>query len=218
MYKVTVGISCYKQKEWLYRCLRSLASQTFSHDDFEVVIVNDDPGISLRDVCELMSDVLNIKLLENDKNMGLPHSLNKILKHARGQYFVRVDSDDYVSEHFLYMLHTFISMNKSYHAVCCDYKKVDKVGQTIDFFSNRIDPIACGTMFTYEALCDIGFYDENFKMREGHDLIKRFKQKYELAYLEVPLYRYRIHGNNRTDNLEQIKKYDKKLNMSEENE
>ena len=216
MYKVTVGISCYKQKEWLYRCLRSLGSQTFDHNDFEVIIVNDEPSTSLMDICELMSDKLNIKLIENEKNMGLPCSLNKILKNARGPYFVRVDSDDYVSKHFLYMLYTFISMNKDYQAVCCDYKKVDKIGQTIDFFSNRVDPIACGTMFTYESLCDIGFYDEEFKMREGHDLMNRFKQKYDLGYLEVPLYRYRIHGSNRTSDVETVNKYDNKLKEAKE--
>ena len=40
MYKVTVGICCYKQKDWLYRSLRSLASQTMSKEEYEVVVDN----------------------------------------------------------------------------------------------------------------------------------------------------------------------------------
>ena len=214
MYKITVGISCYKQKEWLYRCLRSLADQTISHDDFEVIIVDDDPSTDLRDVCSLMGDVLNIKLIENEKNLGLPASLNEILRNARGQYFVRVDSDDYVSRHFLYMLLTYIAMNREYQAVSCDYKRVNEIGETIGRFSSKDDPIACGTMFTYESLCSVGFYDEEYKMREGHDLMSRFKERYKLAHLAVPLYRYRIHKNNRTSDVEEVTLYDKKLEQS----
>ena len=106
MYKVTVGICCYKQKEWLYRCLRSLSKQTISKNDFEVVVVNDDPNDNLEEVCEPLRDHLNIRLINNKKNLGLPGSLNMVLKNALGKYFVRVDSDDYVSKHFLYFLST----------------------------------------------------------------------------------------------------------------
>ena len=50
MYQVTVGICCYKQKKWLHRCLRSLCSQTFDKNQFEVIIVNDDPSDCLDDI------------------------------------------------------------------------------------------------------------------------------------------------------------------------
>ena len=66
-------------------------------------------------------------------------------------------------------------------------------------------------MFTYESLCEIGFYDENFKMREGHDLLSRFNKSYKIYNLPVPLYKYRMHENNRTNNTTEVKKYDKKL-------
>ena len=99
MYKVTVGICCYKQKKWLHRCLRSLASQKLSKENFEVIVVNDDPEEDISDICNnsIFSEVLNIRLIENKKNLGLPSSLNKILSNSLGRYFVRVDSDDYVS-------------------------------------------------------------------------------------------------------------------------
>ena len=67
-------------------------------------------------------------------------------------------------------------------------------------------------MFTYESLSEINFYDENFRMREGHDLIKRFLKKFSMLHLPISLYRYRMHGENRTNNLEELKIYDKALN------
>lgn len=206
--KVTVGISCYKQKKWLYRCLRSLENQTLPKDEFEVVIVNDEPEESLEDVCEIVKDRINVRIIKNPTNLGLPSSLNKILKTARGRYFVRVDSDDYVSSHFLQTLSLILDLNRTYQAVSCDYSKVNEVGTPIKVCSYQEEPIACGIMFTYESLCDINFYDENFKMREGHDLIERFSNRFKIFHLPVSLYRYRMHEHNRTNNSEELKIYD----------
>jgi glycosyltransferase involved in cell wall biosynthesis len=210
MYKVTVGVCCYQQKEWLYRCLRSLASQTFPRQDFEVVIVNDDPDEDLRDVCDSFETdgLLNLRLINNAQNLGLPASLNRILSAALGQYFVRVDADDYVSRHFLYILSLFLDMNREYQAVTCDYRKVDEVGRPVSTHRFLDDPLACGVMFTYESLCNLRFYNKDFKMREGHELLKRFTEKYKICHLPFSLYRYRIHENNRTKDHATIAEYD----------
>jgi len=215
MYKITVGICCYKQKEWLYRCLRSLVSQTMDKDEFEVIVVNDGSEEKLEDVCELMQEHLNIKLINNEKNVGLPSSLNKILKNSLGRYFVRVDCDDYVSKYFLHILALFLDMNRNLQATFCDYLKVNAVGNTIGRCDAQKEPIACGVMMTYESLCNIDFYNESFKMREGHELMKRFKEKYRIHHVKLPLYRYRIHENNRTRNEDELKKYDQKLGAAE---
>jgi len=220
MYKITVGICCYKQKKWLYRCLRSLSKQTVSKDDFEVIIVNDDPEEQLEDVCMPLENYLNIKLINNAENIGLPGSLNTVLKNSLGKYFVRIDSDDYVSKHFLYMLSTFLDMNsgprvmgdgQSYQAAACDYFKVDNAGNILSRHMSSKEPIACGIMFTYESLCSIGFYNEEFKMREGHELLTRYKEKYNLYNLLMPLYKYRMHGDNRTNDKQEVQKYDNRL-------
>lgn len=220
MYRITVGISCYKQKRWLHRCLRSLVNQTISKDKFEVVLVNDDPEERLEDVSSIFSEHLNIRLINNENNVGLPASLNKILHNSLGQYFVRVDSDDYVSKHFLYTLSNFLDMNSgprimntdtNYQAVACDYFKVDNTGQLISRHSSEKEFIACGIMFTYESLCDIGFYDEKYRMREGHEMMKRFQEKYKIYNLPMPLYKYRIHDENRTKDLKTVQSFDNML-------
>ena len=223
MFKITVGICCYKQGEWLHRCLRSLSDQTIDKSLFEVVIVNDDPAERLDCICETFEEHLNIRIINNPSNIGLPGSLNKILKSALGKYFVRVDCDDYVSRDFLYMLSTFLEQNLAaspkadnidtdYQAVACDYFKVSKTGTVISRHNWEHEPVACGIMFTYESLCNVGFYDENFKMREGHNLLQRYKEDgYMLYNLPVPLYKYRVHDTNRTKNKKEVEKYDKKL-------
>ena len=41
--------------------------------------------------------------------------------------------------------------------------------------------------------------------------MKRFKSRFKLAYLELPLYKYRMHENNRTKNKDKLKIFDEKL-------
>ena len=66
-------------------------------------------------------------------------------------------------------------------------------------------------MFRRECLFDLGLYDTKFKMREGHELMKRFEKKFRLAFLELPLYKYRIHTNNRTKDKKKLRYFDKIL-------
>ena len=208
MYKISVGISVYKQSKWLYRCLRSLAAQLIDKNDYEVIIVNDDPDESIDEICNSLDDIININLIENEENIGLPSSLNKILKVARGRYFVRVDSDDYVSSHFLYALSLILDLNRDFQAVSSDYNKVDSVGNLKSIHKWQNEPIACGVMFTYESLCEVGFYNARFKMREGHELMERYLKIFNLFNLPLPLYRYRIHEKNRTKNTKELSKFD----------
>ena len=46
-------------------------------------------------------------------------------------------------------------------------------------------------------------------MMEDKDLMIRFKKKFYIGYLEVPLYRYTIHKGNMTKNKNLKKKYNK---------
>jgi glycosyltransferase involved in cell wall biosynthesis len=213
---VTVCICNFKQKKWLYRCLKSLANQTLDKDEFEVIVINDDIDEDVSDVTSKMSDLLNIRLFNNQRNMGLPASLNVALENTRGRYFIRVDADDYISKHTLYILSTFLDMNRDYQAIACDYVVVDDIGRVIQKKKSIEEPIACGIMFSYESLCDVGFYNEFFKMREGHELLKRFREKHAIFNMPLPFYRYRRHSANRTLDNEQVKKYDNILEKENE--
>ena len=159
-------------------------------------------------------------MINNGKNLGLPTSLNKILKASMSRYFVRVDCDDYVSSHFLSTLSNFLYYNSgprvmntecNYQAVACDYFKVNETAELLSRHSAEEEFLANGIMYTYESLANLGFYNEDFKMREGHELDKRFKEKYKIYYLRMPLYRYRMHPQNRTNNKSETDKYDNKL-------
>lgn len=197
---VTVIVAVYNQEKFIGRCIRSLLAQNFPRNDFEIIVVDDGSEDNTGYALELFSG--DITIIKNKKNKGLPASLNKALKKTKSEFFIRVDSDDFVSRNFLLHIHAFISLNNHMHAVACDYNLVDDEENVIERKDCMQDPIACGIMFRTKQIIEIGGYDKNFLVHEERDLRYRFLKKYSISQLAMPLYRYRRHENNITNNKE----------------
>lgn len=210
---ISVIVCSYNHAKWIERCIRSISHQIHvNQTDYEILLVDDGSQDNTAEVLQNLEIVKNLRIIRNEENMGLPKSLNKAIRKARGRYIIRVDSDDYIARETLYFMKFYMDKNHDYQAVACDYVMVssdEEVGTRKDAMK---DEIACGIMYRKESLFDIGLYDEEFRMREGHDLRKRFLSKYKMAHLDLPFYKYRDHENNRTKNLEEVSKFDNKLN------
>ena len=141
----------------------------------------------------------------------MPASINKAINISKGKYVVRIDADDWVSRDFLKLLHAFLINNVYMDAVACDYNLVDNNEKVIERKNCFSDPIACGIMFKKKHLMEIGLYDENFHCHEERDLRIRFEKKFKIFRLELPLYRYRKHDKNMTNNKKFIEEYNNKL-------
>ena len=112
---------------------------------------------------------------------------------------MRVDGDDFVSRNFLLYLHGFVSQNSHMDAVACDYNLVDDGGVLIRRVNCMENPIGCGIIFRTDDIVDVGLYDEHFLRQEERDLRIRFLKKHTIHRLEMPLYRYRRHDGNITN-------------------
>lgn len=192
--QVSVIVTSYNQQLYIGRCIRSLLKQTLKHEDYEIIVINDASEDSTSQVLETFKK--DIIYIENDKNLGLPKSLNKGIKKARGQFIIRVDADDYVHWDYLKILSMFLQLNHDIDAVCCDYILVDNDQNNLGQMDSVENPIGCGIMFRIKDLIDIGLYDENFVAREEEDLRIRFEKKYSITRVKLPLYRYRQHEKN----------------------
>lgn len=209
---ISVIVCTYNHDKWIERCLRSLLNQEhMEEDDFEVILVDDCSEDSTKSVLQKFKKEKNLKIIFNDQNMGLPSSINKAMQDSSGRYLVRVDSDDYVQRSFLYHMKFFLDFNRFYQAVCVDYLRVDENEEVLSRGNGIKDEIACGVMFRRECLFDIGLYNEDYSMREGHDLRRRFLKKFSIGHLELPLYKYRDHSENRTKKLDDLEKFNSKL-------
>lgn len=214
MIEVSVLIATYNQDKYIGRCLRSLLNQTLPSYLYEIIVINDGSNDNTAYALDLFKkpNDESLRIITNDKNLGLPASLNLGIKAAVGKYIVRVDSDDYVNQNFLSTLSFFLDIYKDAGAVACDYILVDQSEETIDIVDAEKNPIACGIMFRKEKLVDIGMYDEKFKCHEDRDLRIRFTKNYKISNLNLPLYRYRKHKKNMTNDTEFLETFEKLLN------
>tara|TARA_B100000945_G_scaffold7482_1_gene6121 strand:- start:2546 stop:3205 length:660 start_codon:yes stop_codon:yes gene_type:complete len=209
MNKVSVIIPVYNHEKYIARCLRSITSQSLNKNDYEIIVVDD--GSTDKTAKAIKPFLREIKLIKNKKNKGLPNALNQGIKKSRSKYIVRLDADDYVNQEFLKFLYLYIQNNEKMHAVACDYYLVDDSEKVISKQNCQKKPIACGIIFKTQNLIDLGLYDEEFLLYEDIDFRKRFKTKFNIHRIPIPLYRYRRHENNITNNKFNQKKFMKKF-------
>jgi glycosyltransferase involved in cell wall biosynthesis len=210
--ETVVVLPTYNQAPYLDRCIRSLLAQS-QYTDYEIICINDGSTDETTSILEKYSK--QITILENTINCGLPFSINRVIKESSSRFIVRVDSDDYVSRHFLRILTLALQLNNELDAVACDYEVFDSKG-TISISNIEKSPIACGIMFRRDHLWEVGLYDETFKIHEDKELMTRFEKKYKVTRIPIPLYRYRKHNNNLTNDIAAGGEYLKRLKTSAE--
>ncbi len=79
-------------EEYLHQAVKSILEQDFT--DFEFIIIDDHS--TLYRVEDLLAGYADdrIRIIDNDRNLGLALSLNKGIESSSGVYIARMDSDD----------------------------------------------------------------------------------------------------------------------------
>ena len=211
--KISVIVAAFNQERFIGRCLRSLLNQSIPHEHYEIIVINDGSSDLTRYALELFCDPKNsvVRVITNETNLGLPASLNKGIAVARAPYLVRVDADDFVNKNFLNFLHYYLETNPKADAVACDYLLVNDAENVIERSDCIASPIACGIMFRKDQIIEIGLYDEDFRYQEDRDFRIRFDKKYIVSQLAIPLYRYRRHHNNITNDVLEMDRFKRQL-------
>jgi glycosyltransferase involved in cell wall biosynthesis len=206
--QISVIVPAFNEERFIGRALRSIIGQAYV-EEFEIIAVNDASTDRTAFALDLFKE--EITILHNEKQLGLPGSLNRAIRAARGKYIVRVDADDYVTRDYLYLLQRFLEANTYMDAIACDYVVVDDAENVIERCNCMERPIGCGIMFRSDHLIEIGLYDDAQLMHEDRDLRVRFLEKYNIARVELPLYRYRRHPDNMTNDRSAWNHYEERL-------
>ncbi|MCX5751937.1 MAG: glycosyltransferase [Candidatus Saganbacteria bacterium] len=91
--KLSVYIPNYNYGHYLKECLEAVFSQSLSPD--EVIVVDDaSTDNSITVVESFMQKYPNLRLLKNEKNLGVAYSMNKGVAASSGDYIVGTASDD----------------------------------------------------------------------------------------------------------------------------
>lgn len=123
---VSVVMSIYNETEKeIQESINSILRQSFN--DFEFIIVLDNPN---RDFCFLgnfLKNDLRIKVIENESNLGLALSMNKAIGASKGKYIVRMDADDVSKTTRIEKQLQAISNNR-FDVVCSLFEYIDENG------------------------------------------------------------------------------------------
>ncbi|MDC7783894.1 glycosyltransferase family 2 protein [Priestia megaterium] len=137
---VSVIMSTYDEDVKLVaESIDSILNQTYTNLEF--IIVLDNPNnISLRNLLISYTDP-RIKLLFNEKNIGLVKSLNYALGHCKGTYIARMDADDISKKERLEIQKKYLEEN-NIDFVFTDVAYIDETGNKLFESRNRaLNPI-----------------------------------------------------------------------------
>ena len=105
--KVTIGIPVYNAEDYIERCLLSTMKQTFQ--DIEILLVDDCGKDHSIDIAERIAKEYphgnRIRIVRHEKNMGVAHARNTIIREAKGKYLFFMDSDDEITENAVALLY-----------------------------------------------------------------------------------------------------------------
>lgn len=113
--KISVVIPTYKPKNYIWECLDSFCSQTFSKEDFEIIIVlngcNEPWRSEIEKYIQVNMNDMHIKFIQTDRP-GVSYARNIALDYIQGEYVTFIDDDDYVSANYLQELYRCSSIEQ----------------------------------------------------------------------------------------------------------
>ena len=194
---VSLIITAHNYDRYVERAIRSALDQSLRNDEFEILVINDASTDRTEEILENYADL--VRCFNLKENLGLSAARNFGIRKALGQFVMFLDADDYIHKDLLKITKLFLEENNSLDSVSVDYWLVDDRGSRLRHANASKEPIACGILFRKDFLFDIGLYDESFVAREEEDLRIRWEKRFGVHNLSIPLYRYRMHENNLTN-------------------
>lgn len=192
--KVTVLMSVYNGEKYLRQAVDSILNQTFN--DFEFLIINDGSTDRTVEILQSYHDP-RIKIINNEKNVGLTRSLNKGLKLAKGEYIARMDADDVSLPTRLERQISFLDRNKEVGLLGTGWYIIDENSQEMGISKvtdgkDAVHFMCHGTaLIRKNCLEEVGLYREAFECTQDYDLWLRIADEFEVANLSKPLYKLR---------------------------
>lgn len=198
--KVTVLMSVYNGEKYLHDAIDSILDQTFK--DFEFLIINDGSRDRTAEILQSYHDP-RIKIINNQKNLGLTKSLNIGIKRARGEYIARQDADDISLPERLERMVGFLDKNRDVGVLGSSYIEIDEPGKEFVTCLLATDDkeirkkLLLGNHLGFEifrktVIEEVGFYREEFRYAQDYDIALRIAEISKVANIREPLYKHRI--------------------------
>jgi len=203
-------MSVYNGEKYLREAIDSILNQTFK--DFEFIIIND--GSTDR-TAQILKSYHNprIKIINNQKNLGLTKSLNIGIKRARGEYIARQDADDVSLPTRLERQLSYLEAHSNVVILGIWAQVIDEKGNFLwkmcpptnplllkwrMLFKNNL--IHSAVMFEAKKIKQLGGYNLGMAQAQDYDLWSRVMMCHDIAQLPEILIHWRIHPGSISTN------------------
>ncbi len=134
----SIIIPTYNRPQPLTNCLQSIINLDYSHNRFEVIVVDDGSKISLDAVVKPFQSQLNLTLI-SQTNAGPASARNTGAKQAQGQFLAFIDDDCTPANNWLQVLESYLIAHPN-----------DLIGgYTVNALSENIYATASQTLLDY---------------------------------------------------------------------
>jgi glycosyltransferase involved in cell wall biosynthesis len=204
---VSVVINAYNVEAYLPECLDSVLAQTLG--DFEAIVVDDGSTDATGRIAEdYARRDARIRVLHNERNIGIPATINRALAASRGEFIAKLDADDVSLPQRLEKQTAYLRANPAVVMVGSWWAWIDADGRELgtqrprpsnrrlaEQMMKRCALVHTGVMVRGDLLRRIG-YREFFRSSEDYDLFLRLSEHGEIAILPEVLVKQRLryHG------------------------
>lgn len=200
----SVIIRAYNAEATLARAIESALAQDFSHDEYEIIIVDNGSTDGTPDVIQKYASDSRVRVIRQ-ANSGAIAAGNAGFNAARGQYLALLDSDDMWETTFLSTLSKHFDSDPELDFVYADYvEECDGRRQTVQV-SDVFQTIVDNAMYRTRSLLDAGGWTEGVLFAE-YDLLLRTYDKWKRLHVAEPLSTYYRRRESLTGQAENVTK------------
>lgn len=213
---ISVAMATYNGEKYIIQQIESILSQSKAVD--EIIIVDDNSDDNTVELIENLNCPL-IQVYQNKTNLGYIENFYKAIALTKGKYVFLSDQDD-IWEKDKVEKSLFVLQKSSINmAVCTGFSLIDQFGNSIvnvdnyqinNFVFKKHKPIeditlkrlAFGNIVQGCTYCikrdviDIYLKIHNKEVIHDYQLMLLASSMGKVKYLNEPLIRYRLHGNN----------------------
>ena len=211
-YKVSIIIPIYKAEKFIERCARSL----LNFNSIEYIFINDaspdDSFKIVRELIEKSNRKEDIKLLENEHNLGVAKTRKKGMLEATGEYVIQIDADDWIESNMISALYNKAKQDNADIAVCDYYisfitgketYRKEEYKPNIDFnikniMLGKVHPAFWNTLIKRNLYVEKNIFPSG-KINMGEDyemMLKLFLSTERVTYIPKALLHYTQYNEN----------------------
>lgn len=210
---ISVVMTSYNYGDYISEAIDSVLAQTFS--DLELIIVDDASEDNSKDIiCSYMNKSSRIKTIFHQENLGISRSVNDGWNAASGKFIASISSDDIWASDKLEKQLKILQEDEDL-VVWTEGEIVDRQGRaTGELFTTvhgaegrkksgcifeellKGNFIFASSRIFKKDLLKGRRYSENLKYLGDYRFAVDMASEYKYYFVEEPLTKYRMHGNN----------------------